>query len=638
MYKLFPLTLTHDGRKVPVKDFEWQVNCTDDQNTINSWSSIYPQLKFYGVPTGSINGLLVLDVDVKDGGLETIKKYHVPLTKSQTTLSGGKHYIFKYPLNGLNYGNRVKFDEGLDIRGEGGYIAYYGFDDVPIADAPEWLLDEALNIKKEIEGNLVKVETNIVNSILQEACDNIRNAPEGQSNDILNVESYRIGQLLPSGSIDEEYAFNELFQAAKERGKPDYEAKATIKSGFKGGSKAPWTCPFDDVAPTLQMEVAEQKVEERWTPKFYTKYDLKNLSKLRKPQLFKDWSTEDIHITTADGGTGKTTLKLVEAIHLALGMDFLGFENKQQGRTLFITGEDTWEKIGAMIGAILTQMGIIDDDEKVRKVMDSIVCKKDAELCLITKTRDGFIKPNYSALESVEQAIEDIRPKMIIFDPIASFWGSESALNDMSKAVAKFLSFLVEKSDACVEAINHMGKASSKDKDMSQFAGRGGTGLPSHARVSRVLRPVFDEEYYELTGFELQDGESAMMCNINKFSDGSKLYNKPFVIKRTGYLFERVVLTEKKEKEEVQKMSDVERVFSFVKNERNNDKYPSKNVVIGHFGNSGDKLSRERVNTALNLLLYNGNGLGEKLQVIDNPDIEAGGKVLTVTDLEGKVV
>lgn len=632
MFKIFPLTFTHDGRKVPVKDFKWQEQCTSDREVINSWSTQYPQLKLYGVPTGRANNILVLDVDSKSGGLETIKKYPLPATMSQNTLSGGKHYIFKYPDDGKNYGNRVGFDSGLDIRAEGGYIAWYGADNTPIAEAPEWLLQQALNEKKKVEGEVVNVSPEICNAILNEACENIRNAPEGESNNILNVESYKVGQVVHS--MDYEYAYKALFEAAKDRGKPDYEAKATITSGLKGGSNTPYTSPFTNEKPELSFTTPEDKVIERWTPPFFTSYDLKNFSKLKKPQIFKHWSTEDVHLTTADGGTGKTTLKAYEAVCLALGEPFLGFENKQKGRTLFITGEDTREKIGAMIGMICKQMGIIDDLEKMAMIKDSILVKKDTELCLITKTRDGFIKPNSEALEKLKQAIEDIRPKLIVFDPIASFWGSEAALNDMSKAVAKFMGELVEMSGACVEAINHMGKASSKDKDMSQFAGRGGSGLPSHSRVSRVLRPLFSDEFSELTGFELQDNESAMLCNVNKFSDSSPLYNKPFIIKRKGYLFERVTLTEKKVKEKQKEMDDNERVFTFIKRERAKNRYPTKNILIAHFSKQSDKLSKERVNRALDVLSYSGH-LGELVKLIDNPDLESGGKVLTITDHEG---
>ena len=646
MFKIFPLTYTHDGRKVPIKEMDnWQEKATNDQATIQHWSQAYGhKIKLWGIPCGRSNGILALDVDVKGNGYETLKKYHVPQTLSQVTKSGGRHFIFRYPDDGKVYGNKVGFDAGLDIRGEAGYIAYYGTDSTPIAEAPSWLLEQALSNKDIAPVDptlLVKISYPIVQEIIQSACENIRNAPEGESNNVLNIEAYRVGQLLPSGSIDRDTAYNALFEAAKLRGKPDYEAKATINSGFDGGSKTPMTNPFGNAAPVLEFPVNNEPIiKGRWTPTFFSRSDLTNFSKLRKPQLFKDWSTEDIHITTADGGTGKTTLKLNEAISLALGEPFLGFECSGEGRTLFITGEDSKEKLGAMLGAILKQMGLLDgtpeNEAKVKKVMNSILIKKESEMTLITKGKDGFIKANKDALDQVIQAIEDLRPKMIVFDPISSFWGSEAALNDMSKAVATFMGNLVEKSNACVEVINHMGKASSKDKDMSQFAGRGGTGLPSHARVSRVLRPIFEEEFAELTGMELGD-RGAIICNVNKFSDGSPLYNKPFIIVREGYLFSRITLVEQKVKDIQEKMTDTERIFTFICDERRQGKYPSKGVLESHFSSTNDKISKDRMKRALDTLGYSGH-MGEKLRLIDNPDIDAGGRVYIITDPQGREV
>lgn len=636
-WKIFPGTLTHDGRKVPIAELKgWKEKATNDPQTIAEWNRLYAhKIKFWCVPSGSTNGIIVLDVDKKSNGFETIKKYHVPQTLSQNTMSGGKHFIYRLPNDGKLYGNRVAFDAGLDIRAENGYFAYYGTDNTPLSEAPDWLLNEALKAEKQADpinpADLVKIAPQIVQEILTSACENIRTAPEGESNNVLNIEAYRVGQLIPSNSIERTMAFNELFKAAKARGKPDYEATATINSGLEGGYNTPLTNPFGNTPPVLTLPQPAQVIHDRWTPYFFTKYDLTNFSKLKRPQLFKDWSTEDITLTTADGGTGKTTLKLNEAISLALGESFLGFECMGEGRTLFITGEDSREKLGAMIGAILKQMGIIDDPIKVAKVTNNILVKKDSDLCLISKTREGFIRPNNEALEKLIQAIEDLKPRWIIFDPISSFWGSESALNDMSKAVTTFMSKLVERTNACVEMINHVGKASSKDQDMTQFAGRGGSGLPSHSRVCRAMRPVFEEEFAEMTGTELGD-RSAILCNVNKFSDGSPLYNRPFLIVREGYLFSRVTLVEQKQREQVEKMSDVEKIFTYIREERRLGRYPNKGVISVQTG-----LSKDRVDKTVSFLQYQGH-LGEKIRPIENPDIEMGGKVFIVTDGDGKEI
>ena len=648
-FRVFPAMLTPDKRKVPLIK-GWQEAATNEPEQIRLWQELFrDRLHFWAIPTGHTNGIYVLDIDVKRAnGWDSLKQlgYVIPPTLRQDTPSGGSHFFFKTKPD-VRYPNTVNSKLGLDTRGDGGWVAFYNFvNDLPLAECPEWVfkLSPTGEPKKhpEATGPILKVSPEIAQGMVQASLDNVRNAPEGESNNILNVEAFRMGQLVASGSISRDYAASTLFKAAKERGKSDYEAKATITSGLDGGIKKPLISPFPAIEPVSVMPLPPPpEPAGRWTPEFFTKYDLLNTSKLRKPQLFQDWSTEDIHITTADGGTGKTTLKLFEAICLALGERFLGFDCKQQGKTLFITGEDTAKKLAAMIGAILRQMGFFDEmpgnNEKVQTILSSIIVKKDADLCLITKDKQSFLHPNQDAMRKVLEAVDDIRPKLIVFDPISSFWGSESALNDMNKAVTKFMSELVDRSGACVEMINHMGKQSSANKDMSQFAGRGGTGLPSNARVSRVLRPLFEDEYTELTGDTLTDKQSAMLCNVNKFSDGSPLYNKPFVVLRDGYLFTRKTLTETKARDAEKELSDIERVFSFIKQERLNDKYPTKPVVFGHFMLCGNPLSEARVKRALDLLQYTGH-MNEKLKAIENPDMSQKDKVFVITDIDGQEV
>lgn len=637
MFKVFP---AHN--KIPIKGMDgWQQKATTDPETIAMWANLYRnQFTQWGVPTGPTNGILVLDVDVKGNGFETLKNYPVPATLCQRTPSGGAHFIFKYPTDGHHYGNRVKFLPGLDSRGVGGYIIWYGADPAAIADAPAWLLEQLIAVAPPGPvGASIKVSPGIAEGIVLKSLEAIRNAPEGESNNVLNTEAFRLGQLVASESITREYAQLALTRAALERGKPPYEAKATIASGLDGGSKKPLTSPFGESAPKPSFALPAVPVRERWTPLRFDLADLHNTSKLRKPQLFENWSSEDIHLTTADGGTGKTTMKLFEAICLALGERFLGFRCLSPGRTLFITGEDTDKKLAAILGQILRQMGLLDDpqySDKVLLVQDSIVIKKDADLCLIVKDRaTGFLNPNHDAMRKLIEAIEDIRPKMIVFDPISSFWGSEAALNDMSKAVAKFMSTLVDHSGACVEMINHMGKQSSNQKDMTQFAGRGGTGLPSNARVSRGLRTVFGDEYTELCGETLSDKQSAILCNVNKFTDGSPLYNKPFLILRDGYLFSRKPLTDAKAREAEKQLTDGERVFAFVKECRQRDNFPSQGYILAHFAACGDPIPQARVKRAIEILVNEGH-MGDRIKLVDNPDMTAKDKVFVITDLQGR--
>ncbi len=638
-FRVFPATITPDGRKIPLIK-EWRERSSTNPEDHKLWKELFNgRFHYFGVPTGQINDLLVLDVDVKGGGLDTIKRFHIPSTRSQRTISGGLHFFFKVPRDGRVYGNRVKFLPGLDIRCEGGYIIYYGADDKPILDAPQWLLDAISPVSHTVNTSPIKVDPSIAEKIIQDSLQTIKDAPDGERNNTLNTEAFKVGQLVASQSISREFAESALLKAALECGMPSYECRRTIESALKGSTAKPLTSPFDNAAPVPSFPIPEIPQPVNWTPLPFTREDLLNAQHLRRPQLFQDWSTEDIHITTADGGTGKTTLKLFEAVCLALGDRFLGFNCVQPGRTLYITGEDTAKKLAAMIGVIIRQMGLLENfpgfPEKVQTVLQSVIVKKDADLCLIVRDRNGFIHPNGDAMNKIMQAVREIKPKLIVFDPISSFWGSEAALNDMNKAVTKFLGELVEQSGACVEMINHMGKSSSANKDMTQFAGRGGSGLPSNSRVSRVLRSIGEDEYLELTGETLQPKQSCMVCVVNKFTDGSPLYNKQFLILREGYLFTRKNLTEKKQQEAEKNLSDMERVFKFVKEARTANKWPTQNVCVAHFMSCGDPLSKARTERSLSMLQFNG-WLGEKLKSVENPDATIKEKTFVITDIDGK--
>lgn len=648
-FKIFPAHLNHEGQKVPLIK-GWNEEASNDPAQIQLWQQLFRErITFWGVPCGATNGIVVLDIDVKKtNGWESLKQLGInpPTTLIQSTPSGGAHLIFR-ARPGVHYPNSVNSKTGLDTRGDRGWIAWYGnTNGAEMVDAPEWFLTlnhrAPTQIAEVNHENVPQIHPEIANKIFTHSIDNIINAPQGESNNILNVEAFKIGQLIASSRITRDFAESELFRAAKIRGKPDYEARATIKSGLDGGLQKPLTSPFPNSQPVATIAIPEVPQQpERWTPTYFTRQDLLNTAKLRKPQLFADWSTEDIQITTADGGTGKTTLKLYEAICLALGDRFLGFDCKQRGKTLFITGEDTAHKLAALIGAILNQMGLLDgspeNEAKVDCVLQSILIKKDADLCLITKDRQGFLHPNPDAMRKLYEAIQDFKPKMVVFDPISSFWGSESQLNDMNKAVTKSMSELVERAHVCVEMINHMGKSSSANKDMSQFAGRGGSGLPSNSRVSRVLRSLSPEEFLEMTGTELTGDTTAMLCNVNKFSDGSKLFNKPFIIIRNGYLFNKVSLSQVKAREIEKSMSDVERVFTFIKKQREQNKYPTAKVVIGYFMTNGDPMSEARVKRALINLEYSGH-MGEKILQVDNPNVSVKDKAYVIADLDGNEI
>jgi len=157
------LPIMPGGKRPPMR--AWQDAATTDPETIRLWwTGLYAD-HGVGIATGAGSGVFVLDVDVADGkaGDETLRELEDScgqLTDTVRTItgSGGAHYYYRLPA-GVEIRNDAgrKLGAGLDIRGEGGQVvapptihptsgrAYEwehgaGLDEIPIAEAPGWLI------------------------------------------------------------------------------------------------------------------------------------------------------------------------------------------------------------------------------------------------------------------------------------------------------------------------------------------------------------------------------------------------------------------------------------------------------------------------------------------------------------------
>jgi hypothetical protein len=79
------------------------------------------------VATGAGSGLVVLDIDPRHDGLESLarlKGQHGELPETATTLtgSGGLHFFFKYPGRAVPNRRNLGGFKGVDLKGDGGYV------------------------------------------------------------------------------------------------------------------------------------------------------------------------------------------------------------------------------------------------------------------------------------------------------------------------------------------------------------------------------------------------------------------------------------------------------------------------------------------------------------------------------------
>jgi len=92
--------------------------------TVREWFDRWPDANV-GIVTGSVSGLVVLDVDIGHGGaasLAALEQEHgaLPVTLEAVTGGGGRHLYFRHP--GAPVMNRVGLRPGIDLRGDGGCV------------------------------------------------------------------------------------------------------------------------------------------------------------------------------------------------------------------------------------------------------------------------------------------------------------------------------------------------------------------------------------------------------------------------------------------------------------------------------------------------------------------------------------
>lgn len=295
---------------------------TVDENTIRQWWKMWPAANI-GIDAAK-SGIVIIDIDLKNGGMETAKKVFTQEIHTPTVNSGGggRHYYF-------SSGKKIpKLGQGIDVIENGAIIAppsvhksgaIYEWK-IPlngkIPTAPDWIKPYKIIIEQ------TDPTRQAVNTILDKWCDMVKNAPEGERNITLNKAAWVIGGLLHLGLSEQEGA-DSLYQAARLAGLKEKECISTIKSGLSAGEKKP--IPLDVAnnfeLPEISMTEANESNDAWGEP-----YTLTDAKQPRQPLEFTVngiFTKQSVNIVYGDSGSLKSFILAEMALFVARGMDWL---------------------------------------------------------------------------------------------------------------------------------------------------------------------------------------------------------------------------------------------------------------------------------------------------------------------------
>ena len=230
-------------KKPRVKWVEYQKRKSTVEE-ITEWWTRWPG-SMIGLVTGAVSGVVVVDVDVKDGlgnaGHEALEPY-LPeslTTPIASTPSGGRHIYFQHP--GQEVGNHARRLPGVDFRGDGGYIvappsqcngAGYAWlpglqmGKVGLAPLPERFLREVvLSLSSSYNNNIVNTNRGEVTNRNNESQLVTLQFTKGHRDDAL----FHVANCLVKGGMERGNAGKVLEILAKNCSPPFPEAEVQIK-------------------------------------------------------------------------------------------------------------------------------------------------------------------------------------------------------------------------------------------------------------------------------------------------------------------------------------------------------------------------------------------------------------------------
>jgi hypothetical protein len=222
-----------------------------DLEVIKGWWRRYPQANI-GVVTGPDNGLVVLDLDPRNGGHPDRLPGNLPLTPTVNTGGGGWHFYLAHS-DGFKFPKELPGCKGTDLKAAGGYVVappslhisgeryiwQISPETTPLAHCPAWFLNMAKRPEPRSMPQPISAQPGTGSAYgraaLRGELTRLAQTLVGERNNALNKVAFSLGRLIAAGHLDEDTVVHLVTNVAANIGLGEGEIRATVRSGLRAG-------------------------------------------------------------------------------------------------------------------------------------------------------------------------------------------------------------------------------------------------------------------------------------------------------------------------------------------------------------------------------------------------------------------
>ena len=502
-------------------------SASKDAATVRQWYMREPRLNI-GIALGEVSGIVVLDVDPRNGGDDTLQQIiqtygALPETASAIT-GGGQHFIFKYA------GQRVKSPgKGLDALSNGKLIVVepsthasgrnYAWDaaadpleGAAIADPPAWMLDTIA--RRNLAGNLPPAPV-VVGYLDPRRIEDLRAALPNLDAD--NYDTWiGVGQALHSTDAPEAFELWDTWARKSPKYEPGEARRKWSTYRSSGGLNVESIFAWARAAGWQKDVEGGAAIEPSGTLKIVSLSDF-HAAKPEPPRFAVEPLVPLSYVTLlgAHGGTGKSMLALTIAAHFAAHRPWARF-GVAGGEAVFVSLEDPPSLVRFRLRKIVEEYQL---DPAAIAANLRVIDGSDGDGTLATEvsqssTRRLIATANMANLRALVGAA-----KLIMIDNASDAYDANENDRRMVRGFVRMLAQVARENDAGVVLLAHI------DKDAAKYGAKsnsysGSTAWHNSARSRMAL--VDEKGSLELRQEKLNLGRCAEPLAL-RWSDGGVL-------------------------------------------------------------------------------------------------------------------